>query len=150
MRRHRAEQPLHVFANGLMFDATADGRWLMFLNMLDEHSRLCLALRVGSRCKADEVVTVLEELTSLYQAPAFIRPDNGPILILQARRDWFETSTTTSWAYIAPRSMWEKGSDESYELRATTSTTPYAAMNSSILSCSLHPWLHRSCPTVGA
>ncbi len=46
--------------------------------MIDEHSRLCLAIRVGRRCKAKDVVAVLEELTSLYPAPAFIRSDNGP------------------------------------------------------------------------
>jgi hypothetical protein len=33
------------------FDATADGRRLKFLNVIDEHSRLSLAIRVGRRCK---------------------------------------------------------------------------------------------------
>ena len=48
------------------------------LNVIDEHSSLCLAIRVGRRCKAKDVVAVLEELTSLYPAPTFIRSDNGP------------------------------------------------------------------------
>jgi putative transposase len=43
------------------FDATADGRRLMFLNVIDEHSRLCVAIRVGRRCKTKGVVAVLEE-----------------------------------------------------------------------------------------
>jgi hypothetical protein len=60
------------------FDATADGRRLKFLNVIDEHSRLCLAIRVGRRCQAKDVVAVLEDLTSLYPAPSFIRSDNGP------------------------------------------------------------------------
>ena len=60
------------------FDATADGRRLKCLNVIDEHSRLCLAIRVGTCAKARDVVTVLEELTSLYPAPAFIRSDKGP------------------------------------------------------------------------
>ncbi|MEN9767348.1 MAG: hypothetical protein RLZZ32_1308 [Cyanobacteriota bacterium] len=60
------------------FDATADGSRLKFLNVIDEHSRLCLAIRVGRRCKAKDVVAVLEELTSLYPAPTYIRSDNGP------------------------------------------------------------------------
>jgi IS30 family transposase len=46
--------------------------------VIDEHSRLCLAIRVGRRCKANDVVAALEELTSVYPAPAFIRSDNGP------------------------------------------------------------------------
>jgi hypothetical protein len=48
------------------FDATADGRRLKFLNMIDEHSRLCQAIRVGRRCKVKDVMVVLEELTSLH------------------------------------------------------------------------------------
>ena len=77
------------------FDATADGRRLKFLNVIDEHSRLCLAIRIGRRCKAKEVVAVLEELTSVYPAPMFIRSDNGPEFIAQALRDWCEASDTT-------------------------------------------------------
>ena len=93
VRRHRAEHPHQVWAMDFQFDATADGRRLKFLNVIDEHSRLCLAIRVGRRCKAKDVVAVLEELTSLYPAPAFIRSDNGPEFIAQALRDWCEART---------------------------------------------------------
>ena len=47
------------------FDAKADGRRLKFLNVIDEYSRFCLTIRVGRRCKAKDVVAVLEELTSV-------------------------------------------------------------------------------------
>ncbi len=77
MRRHQAEYPHQVWAMDFQFDATADGRRLKFLNVIDEHSRLCLAIWVGRRGKANDVVAVLEELTSVYQAPAFIRSDDG-------------------------------------------------------------------------
>jgi hypothetical protein len=63
------------------------------------------------------VVAVLEELTSLYPAPAFIRSDNGPEFIAQALRDWCQASTTTSTAYIAPGSPWENGFAESFNGR---------------------------------
>jgi len=96
------------------FDAIAGGRRLKFLNVIDEHSRLCLAIRVGRRCRAKDVVAVLEELTSLYPAPAFIRSGNGPEFIAQALRDWCEASTTASTATIAPRSSWENGFAESF------------------------------------
>jgi len=56
----------------------------------------------GQTLQAKDVVRVLEELTSLKPAPAFIRSDNGPEFIPQALRDWCEASTTTSTAYIAP------------------------------------------------
>ncbi len=96
VRRHRAERPHQVWAMDFQFDATADGCRLKFLNVIDEHSRLCLAIRVGRRCKAKDVVAVLEELTSLYPAPAFIRSDNGPEFIAQALRNWCDASATTS------------------------------------------------------
>jgi hypothetical protein len=51
------------------FDATADWRRIKFLNVIDEYSRLCLTIRVGRRCKARDVVAMLEELTRLYPAP---------------------------------------------------------------------------------
>jgi len=94
-------------------DPTANGRRLKFLNVIDEHTRFCLAIRVGRRCKAKDVVAVLEGLTSLYPAPTSIRSDNGPEFIAQALRDWCEVSTTTSTAYIGPGSPWENGFAES-------------------------------------
>ena len=54
LRRHRAEHPHQVWAMDFQFDATADGRSLKFLNVINEHSRLCLAIRVGRRCKAKD------------------------------------------------------------------------------------------------
>ncbi len=87
VRRHRAENPHQVWAMDFQFDATADGRRLKFLNLIDEHSCFYLAIRVGRRCKAKAVVAVLEALTSVYPAPMFIRSDNGPEFIAQALRD---------------------------------------------------------------
>jgi len=51
VRRHRAEHPLYVWAMDFQFDATADGRRLLFLKVIDEHSRLFLAIWVGRRCR---------------------------------------------------------------------------------------------------
>jgi putative transposase len=52
------------------FGATADGRRLKSVTMVEEYSRLCLAILVGRHCKAKDVVTVLEVLISLYPAQA--------------------------------------------------------------------------------
>jgi putative transposase len=49
VRRHQAEHPHQVWTMDFQFDATADGRRLKFQNVIDEHSRLCLAIRVGRR-----------------------------------------------------------------------------------------------------
>jgi len=98
------------------FDATADGRRLKFLNVIDEHSRLSLATRVGRRCKSKDVLAVLEQLTSLYPAPAFIRSDNGPELIAHALKRWSENSGTTT-AYIEPGSPRQNRFAESFNSR---------------------------------
>jgi hypothetical protein len=63
---------------------------------------------VGRRCKANDVVAVLEELTSLYPAPAFVCSDNGPDFIAHALKCWNENSGTTM-AYIEPGSPWQRG-----------------------------------------
>ncbi len=117
VQRHRAEHPHQSWAMDLQFDATADGRRLKFLNVIDEHSRLCLAIRVCRRCKARDVVTVLEELTSDYPARTFIRSDNGPEFIAQALRDCCVASTTTITTYIEPGSSWQNRFPKSFNGR---------------------------------
>lgn len=67
--------------------------------------------------QAKVVIPVLEELTSVYQAPSFIRPDNGPEFIDQALRDWSEASDTNRTAFIEPGSPWENGFAESFNGR---------------------------------
>ena len=62
------------------------------------------------------MVAVLEELTSLYPAPAFIRSDNGPEFISHALKRWSENSGTTT-AYIEPGSPWQNGFAESFNSR---------------------------------
>ena len=101
---------------GFQFDATGDGRRLKFLNVIDEHSRLLLAIRVGKRCKAKDVMAVLEQRTSLYPAPTFIRSDNGPEFVAHALRRLCRSSGTTT-AYIEPGSPWQNGFAESFNSR---------------------------------
>ncbi len=48
----RAEYPHHVWAIDFQFDKTMDGRTLKLLDVIDEYSRLYLAIRVGSSCRA--------------------------------------------------------------------------------------------------
>ena len=84
--------------------------------MIDEHSRLCLAIRVDRRCKAKDVVAVLEELTSVYPAPTFIRSDNGPEFIAHALRKWCQNSGTST-AYIEPGAPWQNGFVEPFNSR---------------------------------
>ena len=113
VRRHQAEHPHQVWAMDCQFDATADGRRLKFLNVIDEHSRFCLAVRLGRCCKAKDVVTVLEALTSVYPSPTYISSDNGPEFIAHALRKWCKDRRMTT-AYIEPGSLWQIGFAESF------------------------------------
>ena len=108
--------PHQVWAMDFQFDSTADGRQLKFLNVIDVYSRLCLAIRVGRRCKAKNVVAVLDEFTRLYPAPDFICSDNGPEFIAHGLRRWSENSGTGT-AYIEPGSSCQKGFAESFNGR---------------------------------
>jgi putative transposase len=45
----RAEYGHYVWATDFQFEQTTDGRRLKFLNVINEYSRLCLAIQVGRR-----------------------------------------------------------------------------------------------------
>ena len=109
----RAEYPHHVWAIDFQFDQTMDGRTLKFLNVIDEFSRVCLAIRVGRRCQAMDVIDRIEELLKLYPAPTHLRMDNGPEFIAHALQEWC-TGSGTGTAYIPPGSPWENPFVESF------------------------------------
>jgi putative transposase len=71
--RLRAERPNHVWAIDFEFDETADGRRLKLANIVDEHTREALAMRVGRYCPADDLVDVLDALVAERGAPAYLR-----------------------------------------------------------------------------
>ena len=112
----RAERPNHVWALDFQFDETADQRRLKLLNIVDEHTREALAMRVGRTCDADAVVAVLERLVAQRGAPEHLRMDNGPQLIAWALRDWCRLSGTGT-IYIEPGSPWENPFIESFNGR---------------------------------
>jgi transposase InsO family protein len=66
------------------------------LNILDEHSRECLAIRVKRKLNSTEVIDVLTDLFILRDVPAYIRSDNGPEFIAEAVRDWIKAVGTNA------------------------------------------------------
>jgi transposase InsO family protein len=113
----RAERPNHVWAIDFQFDETADYRRLKLCNIVDEFTREALAMRVGRRCDADDVVAIIEDLAAQRGAPGNLRMDNGPELIAWALRDWCRMHRTTT-SYIEPGSPWENPFIESFNGRA--------------------------------
>ncbi len=112
----RAEYPHHVWAIDFQFDQTVDGRTLKFLNVIDEYSRLCLAIRVGRHCRSAEVIDTIEQLLKLYPPPTQLRMDNGPEFIANALQEWC-TGSGCSTAYIPAGSAWENPFVESFNSR---------------------------------
>ena len=80
----RAECPHHVWAIDFQIDQTMDGRTLKFLNVIDEYSRVCLAIRVGRRGTALGIFDTNEELLKLYPPPTHLLMNNGPEFIAHA------------------------------------------------------------------
>ena len=93
-----------------------DGWTLKFLNVLDEYSRVCLAIRVGRRCQVVDVIDSIEELLNLCPAPTHQRMDNGPEFIAHALQEWC-TGSGSGTAYIEPESPWGKPFVESFNGR---------------------------------
>lgn len=61
-----------------------DGWTVKFLNLLDDHSRVCLTFRVGRQYKTLALINTIKELLSLYPTPNHLRMDNGPEFIAHA------------------------------------------------------------------
>ncbi|MDQ3974125.1 MAG: IS3 family transposase, partial [Actinomycetota bacterium] len=57
-----------MWALDFPFDETADQRRLQLLNVVDEHTREALAMRVGRSCDAEHVVAVIESLVATRAA----------------------------------------------------------------------------------
>jgi transposase InsO family protein len=95
---------------------TDDGKAFRTLNILDEFSRECLAIKVERKLNSTDVIDVLTDLFILRGPPAHIRSDNGPEFVAQAVRDWIEAVGART-AYIEPGSPWENGYCESFNAR---------------------------------
>ena len=78
------------------------------LNVLDEFTHECLAIRVARKLKAIDVVDLLSNLFILRGVPAHVRSDNGPEFVAKAVQAWI-TAVGAKTAYIAPGSPWENG-----------------------------------------
>src|ERR671912_417573 len=114
--RLRAERPNHVWSYDFVEDRTHDGRKYRMLNVIDEFTHECLAIRVSRKLKATDVIDVLSELFIVRGVPEHIRSDNGPEFVAKAVQKWI-TAVGAKTAYIAPGSPWENGFIESFNAR---------------------------------
>jgi putative transposase len=106
----------HVWSYDFIEDRTHDGRKYRMLNVIDEFTRECLAIRVARKLKAVDVIDLLSDLFILQGVPEHIRSDNGPEFIAKAVQNWI-AAVGARTAYITPGSPWENGYVESFNAR---------------------------------
>ena len=111
--RLRPEYANHVWSYDFVEDRTHDGRKYRMLNVVDEFTRECLAIRVSRKLSSVDVVDVLSDLFILRGIPGHVRSDNGPEFVAKAVREWIATVGART-AYIEPGSPWENGYCESF------------------------------------
>ncbi len=106
----------HVWSYDFVEACTHDGRKFRMLNVVDEFTHECLAIRVDRKLKAIDVIDVLSDLFILRGVPGHIRSDNGPEFIAKSVQAWI-TGVGAKTAYISPGSPWENGYVESFNAR---------------------------------
>lgn len=105
--------PKHVWSYDFMEDRTHNGVKFRILNVSDEFTRECLAVKVARSLTSHNVVAVLTDLFIERGVPVHIRSDNGPEFIAKRVRDWLERLRVRP-LFIEPGSPWENGYIESF------------------------------------
>ena len=78
------------------------------LNLIDEFTHECLAIRVDRKLKSVDVIDVLSDLFVLRGVPEHIRSDNGPEFVAKAVRDWIASRRGEDGLHRAGQSLGER------------------------------------------
>ena len=78
------------------------------LNVLDEFTHECLAIRVARKLKAIDVIDVLSDLFILRGVPGHIRSDNGPEFVAKAVQEWISGGRCENRLHRAGQSLGER------------------------------------------
>ncbi len=111
--RLRPERANHVWSYDFVSTFTHDGRTVRMLNLIDEYTRECLAIRPRRRSNSRNVIEVLADAMVQHGIPEHIRSDNGPEFVAKDLRKWLQ-NTGAKTLYIEPGSPWENGYCESF------------------------------------
>lgn len=111
--RLRPEYRNHVWSYDFLAERTSDGKAMRMLNIIDEYTKECLAIKVGRKITASDVIDTLADLFIQRGSPEFIRSDNGPEFVAELLRRWLKDLGVQT-AYIEPSSPWENGYIESF------------------------------------
>ncbi|MDY8109120.1 IS3 family transposase [Fulvimarina sp. 2208YS6-2-32] len=111
--RLRPEYHDHVWSYDFVESRTHDGRKFRMLNIIDEFTRECLAIRIDRKLNSINVIDVLTDQFILRGPPEHVRSDNGPEFVAKAVREWI-VAVGAKTAFIEPGSPWENGYCESF------------------------------------
>jgi len=111
--RLRPEYPLHVWSYDFVMDRTHDGKAFRILNVIDEFTRECLAIRVARSLTSEDVQECLTELFCSRGVPVHLRSDNGSEFTNHKIRTWL-SELGAKTLFIEPGSPWENGYIESF------------------------------------
>jgi len=111
-----AQHQNHVWTYDFIFDATAGGKRLKVLSVLDEFTRVALALVPGRSLTSAAVKGVLARLFARHGRPQVIRSDNGPEFIAFELTEWLEAQGAETH-HIEPGKPWQNGFGESFHAR---------------------------------
>lgn len=114
--RLRATHRNHVWSYDFVEDRTHEGRKYRTLNIVDEFTHECLAIRINRKLNSMDVIDLLADLFILRGVPEHIRSDNGPEFIAKAVQQGIH-AVGAKTAYITPGSPWENGFIESFNAR---------------------------------
>jgi putative transposase len=96
-----------------MIERTTNGKAFRMLNILDEFTRECLAIKVARKISSQDVIEELFRLFIFQGIPEHIRSDNGPEFTARAVRKWLSRLGVKTLC-IERGSPWENGYIESF------------------------------------
>ncbi len=111
--RLKPEFPKHVWSYDFMEDRTHNGIPFRILNVLDEYTRECLAVKTARKLTHKDVLEVLMDLFVERGIPVHIRSDNGSEFTAKKVR-LFLSRLSVKPLFIEPGSPWENGYIESF------------------------------------
>ena len=103
----------HVWTYDFVFDRTERNAVLKMLVVLDECTRECHRIAVGTSLDSVAVIETLQELFVVHGAPEFLRSDNGGEFIAERVKQWLKPRRTQT-LYIEPGHPWENPYVESF------------------------------------
>ncbi|WP_317640835.1 DDE-type integrase/transposase/recombinase [Deinococcus arenicola] len=89
-----------------MSDQLASGQRFRVLNVVDDFTRKCLIMHVGTSITGADVARLLSTVLALSAQPAMIVTDNGPEFISKALDQWsHERRIIQHFNWSAPREL---------------------------------------------